>query len=86
MAELVRVSERHVECERQKGADDEHLEHEVVKCGDEELAEALGLQRLSIVITKVFSSFNQVSLFKTPLQINFQLMGNALRTYTTSKL
>jgi len=71
---MIGVSGSHFECDGEDGADQQDLEHKVVKCGPKERAEFLGLERLAEVVSKESSSLIEVAGVEASLDIHLQFL------------
>ena len=69
-----------LEDERASGGHNEDLQHEIVESLEENFAEALGLQRLAIVVSEEISSGHERVTGDTSVDIDFKLVTDAIDT------
>lgn len=82
MASVVLVCEDHVESDREDSSHDQHLEHEVVERSPEERKPGSGFDLLPKIVSKLLSSFWEVSPRQADLEIDLQLTADTFNTYT----
>ena len=80
------VSSDVLENERTRGRDDQDLEHEIVECFEKDLAESLGLEWLSIIVSKVLCPLWEGAAVKALCEVHFKLVTDAFNAYLPRKI
>ena len=77
------IGQDHIERNREDGSDDENLKHKVIESRDEERKPRLCLDLLSIIVSKLLSSFREVLPSQADLDVDLQLVADTFDTYKT---
>ena len=86
MTVVLWVSSQVLEGEGGRGGNNEHLQHEIVQCLQEDLAEGLNLKRLTVVVAKMRRPGDEICACEALINIDFKLVTDVLDTCTKENI